>query len=161
MEAANVLLVPGLALALGWPRTPVGASALLLAMAATACFLVVGALYWRGVDRRLKRLGKGSLEQALVAADRLERPGLFATAAAIVATLAAIGIDGFTATSIAAALLTLLAALEYVNYYRVQLQHFDNVADLKRLLTTGRLRRAHLGRDLAEWRAKRASAPCR
>ena len=155
MEAANVLFVPGLALALGWPKTAIGAIALTSSMMATAIFLVVGALYWRGVDRRLRGLGKGSLDQALSVADRLERLGLFATTAAIVATLATIVIDGFTATSIAAGLLALLAVLEYVNYYRLQLQHFDNVADLRRLFTTGRLRRAHLARDLEDYRRKR------
>jgi hypothetical protein len=152
MEAANVLLVPGLALALGWPRTLIGGVALVSAMAATACFLIVGALYWRGVDRRLKRLGGAALDQALAVADGLEWPGLILTAVATAATLGSMATDGLTATSIAAALLTLLAVLEYVNYYRRQLQHFDNIADLKRLFTTGRLRRAHLARDLADYR---------
>ena len=150
-----MLLVPGLGLALGWPTTLIGAAALLSAIAATACFLVVGALYWRGVDQRLKGLGDGALVQALAVADRLERPGLVATGAAIIVSLAAIALDGLSRTSIAAALLTLLAALEYVNYYRRQLQYFDNFADLKRLLSTGRLRRAHLARDLEAFRARR------
>ena len=150
-----MLFVPGLALALGWPKTAIGAIALISSMVATAIFLVVGALYWRGVDRRLKGLGQSALQQALAAADRLERPGLVATLTAIFATFSAVVTDGFTATSIAAALLTFLAALEYVNYYRHQLQYFDNLADLKRLLTTGRLRRAHLARDLEDYRRKR------
>ena len=154
MEAANVLLVPGLALALGWPTTAIGAVALLSAMIATACFLIVGAAYWRGVDRRLKGLGERPLENGLAIADRLERPGLFATGAAIVATLAAIALDGITPTSIAAGALSLLAVLEYVNYYRLQLQYFDNMADLKRLLGTGRLKPAHLARDLADYRSR-------
>ncbi len=155
MEAANVLFVPGLALVFGWPRTAIGAVALALAIVATAGFLVVGTLYWRGLDRRLKGLGRESLERALAFADRVERPLLVATAAAVAATVADVAIDGFTATAIAAVVLTLLAVLEYVNYYRWQLQYFDNAADLKRLFTTGRLRRAHLARDLADFRAKR------
>ena len=153
MEAANVLFVPGLALALGWPRTTVGAIAMTFAIIATAAFLVVGTLYWRGVDRRLKGLGRASLDHGLAVADRAETPGLAATGLAFVATSAAVLIDGFTATSIAAALLTLLAVLEYVNYYRVQLQYFDNMSDLKRL-ATGKLKRAHLGRDLEDLRRR-------
>jgi NaMN:DMB phosphoribosyltransferase len=153
MEAANVLFVPGLALALGWPRSTVGAVAISLAMIASAGLLVVGALYWRGVDGRLKGLGRASLKQALAVADRAETPMLAATGLAIAASLAAVLIDGFTATSIAAALLTLLAVLEFVNYYRVQLQYFDNLADLKRLATR-KLKRAHLARDLAHFRRR-------
>jgi hypothetical protein len=41
----------------------------------------------------------------------------------------------WTPAVIAAGLLTLLAALEYMNYYHRQLQHFDNMADFKRLIT--------------------------
>lgn len=148
-----MVFVPGLALVLGWPRTTVGAVAILLAMIAAAGLLVVGALYWRGVDRRLKGLGRASFEQVLTVADRAETPALAATGLAIVASVAAALIDGFTATSIAAALLTLLAVLEYVNYYRLQLQYFDNLADLKRL-ATGKLKRAHLARDLAAFRRR-------
>ena len=153
MEAANVLFVPGLALALGWPRSAIGSLALGLAIVATAGFLVVGALYWRGVDRRLKRLGTGAVDRALAFADRAERPLLAATVGALVATCAAAAFDGWARSSIAAALLTLLAVLEYVNYYRWQLQNFDNFADLKRLFATRRLRRAHLARDLAGFRS--------
>ena len=78
MEAANVLFVPGLALALGFPRDAIEAIAVGLAMIATAGFLVVGTAYWRGVDRRRylgaparhsrRRLGK-ALDQ-----NRLRRP---------------------------------------------------------------------------------------
>ena len=156
-----MLFVPGLALALGWPKTVAGAIALFSSMLATAIFLIVGALYWRGVDRRLKGLGQHALQKALAAADGLERPGLAATILAIVATIVVIVSEGFTATSIAAALLTFLAVLEYVNYYRRQLQYFDNLADLRRLFTSGRLRRARLARDLEAFRARRVSAPYR
>lgn len=44
--------------------------------------------------------------------------------------------------------LAVLAGLEYVNYYHVQLQHFDNAADIKRLLSGRGFRPAHLARAL-------------
>ena len=86
MEAANVLLVPGLALLLGWPRSPAGWVAMVFAILAAASLLVVGALYWRGVDRRLKGLGRRSLHKALAVADRAEKPALAATGLAIAAS---------------------------------------------------------------------------
>ena len=44
-----------------------------------------------------------------------------------------------------------LAALEYVNYYHRQLQHFDNFADIKRLLTGRGFRRSQMARDLERY----------
>jgi hypothetical protein len=49
-------------------------------------------------------------------------------------------------------LLALLAILEYVNYYRVQLQHFDHAADFKRLVTGRGFRRSHLAKAIAAYR---------
>ncbi len=50
---------------------------------------------------------------------------------------------------------TLLATLEYINYYHRQLQHFDNAADFRRLLTGHGFRQSHLARSLANWRKHR------
>lgn len=154
MEAANVVLVPAFALWLAWPREPFEYAAMALAIAACSGFLIVGTLYWFAVDRRLRTPG-ASPRRALAFADRAERPLLIATAAATAATVALIASRGFTPSAIAAACLTVLAALEYVNYYRVQLQHFDNRADLRRLVSGRGLKRAHMARDLAAYRAAR------
>ena len=157
MEAANSLFVPAFALALGFPREAVEAIALSLAMVATAGFLIVGAAYWRAVDRRL-RLGESSVTaRALALADRVEKPLLVILGLALVATLAALAKHGWSRSVVAAAGLGLLAALEYVNYYHRQLQHFDNLADLKRLLTGRGLKAAHMARELAAWRAANAT----
>jgi hypothetical protein len=59
---------------------------------------------------------------------------------------------GWSRSNLGAGVLTLLAGLEYVNYYHRQLQHFDRLSAFKRLVTTGRLPRAHLARDLATYR---------
>jgi hypothetical protein len=48
--------------------------------------------------------------------------------------------------------LLVMAWLEYVNYFRIQLMH-DTRSDLRRLRTTRRLRRSWLATDLAGWRA--------
>ncbi|MDQ3080564.1 MAG: hypothetical protein M3R03_11290 [Pseudomonadota bacterium] len=80
-----------------------------------------------------------------------------ATGAAVAATLTALSLNGWTAGVIAAELLTLLAGLEYVNYYHRQLQHFDNLADLKRLFSGRGFKPSHMARSLAARRNGRRS----
>jgi hypothetical protein len=52
------------------------------------------------------------------------------------------------ADQIAATACAALAALEYVNYYHRQLQHFDSWADFKRLLAGKGFRKSWMARDL-------------
>jgi hypothetical protein len=66
----------------------------------------------------------------------------------------ALWLVGWTTPVIAAAVLILLAALEYVNYYHRQLQHFDCWSDFKRLISTRQLRPSHMARDLAAHRKR-------
>jgi hypothetical protein len=54
--------------------------------------------------------------------------------------------------------LTVLAMLEYINYYHRQLQHFDNAADLKRLLSGKGFKRSHMARELAAFRVAKSAA---
>ncbi len=157
MEAGNVLFVPGLALAIGFPSGMIEALAIGLAIIATAGLLVVGTLFWRGVDRRLRFGDRGAAERALELADRVEKPLVVAGVGAVAATLVALFHKGWTPAVIAAALLSLLAALEYVNYYHRQLQHFDNRADFKRLLAGRGARTSHVARDLAALRRARSA----
>ena len=57
---------------------------------------------------------------------------------------------------VAPAVLLLLAVLEYVNYYHVQLQHFDHAPDWQRLVSGRGFRRSHLAREIDRWeRARR------
>jgi hypothetical protein len=157
MEAANVLLVPGFAFWLGQPRQPMDILAFAIAAVAAGGLLIVGALYWRAVDRQLRLRDPQAIKRALNFADSAQRPALFATAAAGVAFAAALSVNGWSSGVIAAGVLTLLAALEYVNYYHRQLQHFDNLSDFKRLLTGGGLRKSHMARDLALFRRRRSA----
>ena len=147
MEAANAVIVPLFVLwitggQIGWVAA--------VPLAATVLLLVIGALYWRGKVRQLR--GEGAGFPALlrrIAAWR--RPALVLTlagcAAAVVGWLVpgwAVGpADRYAATGCA-----ILAGLEYVNYYHRQLQHFDNLADFRRLLAGQGFRKSWLARDL-------------
>jgi hypothetical protein len=152
MEAMNILLVPGAAFLFAPPKAPVEIVAMVLASLATATFLLVGALYWRGLDRRLRAGDRAGLEQALSIGDRLEKPGLALIFFAGAGSALAVAFQGWTWPCVAACLLTLLAALEYVNYYKRQLQHFDNWTDFKRLITGRGFKPAHMARELAAFR---------
>jgi hypothetical protein len=48
--------------------------------------------------------------------------------------------------------LLLLAVLEYINYYHVQLQHFDHAPDWQRLVSGRGFRRSHLAREIERWK---------
>jgi Na+/proline symporter len=154
MEAGNILLLPGLGFYLGRPDAGAELIALLLASAAAAIFLLVGALYWRGLDRRLSGKDRKPLQSGLAFADRAQKPGILLVALASIGVAFALVQRGWTPAVIAAGLLTLLAALEYVNYYHRQLQHFDNMADFKRLITGAGLKPSHLARDLANYQRR-------
>jgi hypothetical protein len=155
MEALNIVLVPGAALLLAPPGNWAEILAMGLAMAACAGFLLVGAAYWAGLDQRLTSSNRSVLTKALALADRLEIPLLLITGAALPMLAFAIYKGGWSWSVTGAAMLTLLAALEYVNYYHRQLQHFDRSSDFKRLMTGGGFRRSHMARDLAAYRSGR------
>lgn len=154
MEGGNAIVLPAFAFYLGRPASGVEIAVFLIAALAAIGFLVVGTLYWRGVDRRLRLADGRAIARAVEVAHRWEKPLLVLTVVATLAVAGGILIDGLTAATIAAAVLTLLAWLEYANYYHRQLQHFDTRADLKRLLTTRRLRPSHMARDLAAHRRR-------
>jgi hypothetical protein len=158
MEAGNTLLLPGAALLLATPKNFPEMVAMGLAITSCAGFLLIGAAYWWSLDRRLRCSDRRSIAQALALADRLEVPLLATTAAAAGAIVYVFFRHGWTSPVTGAALLALLAVLEYVNYYHRQLQHFDNWNAFKRLITRFRLPRAHMARDLAAYRSTRRSA---
>lgn len=152
MEAVNAILVPAMAFWLGWPRTPSESLALIVAALATSGLLIVGAIYWLAVGRRLCN-NRMLFQHWLVFADRAERPIRILLAAAVAAWLAALLLEGWSVSVIASLILTVLAALEYVNYYHWQLQNFDTWADFRRLLSLRGLKRAHSARELSAYRA--------
>jgi hypothetical protein len=64
--------------------------------------------------------------------------------------------DGWTPERYAAAAMSSLAVLEYVNYYHFQLQYFDHWPDFAALMRRRTLRRSHMSLEIAEWRRSRA-----
>ncbi|MBU6165743.1 MAG: hypothetical protein KGQ52_06385 [Alphaproteobacteria bacterium] len=154
MEAGNVLALPLFAGALVWYAGDWPDLAAVLGAAACSFLLIVGTAAWRLALARLD--GQAALATRLVAfCARAEIPSLLLLAAATLASGHAIASAGWPPRSIAAAALTLLAWLEYVNYYHWQLQNFDSAIDLKRIMAGRGLRRAHMGRAVRAWRAQR------
>ncbi|OYQ24688.1 hypothetical protein CHU93_15100 [Sandarakinorhabdus cyanobacteriorum] len=154
MEAGNVLAVPLLVWFLVWNAGDQPDLAAGLAAAACAVLLVIGTAAWRLVLARLD--GRADAANGLLAfCARAEIPALLLLVVASIATGLAIAANGWPPRTIAAAGLTLLAWLEYVNYYHWQLQNFDSAIDFKRLLAGRGLRRAHMGKAVRAWRRAR------
>ena len=151
LEALNAILLPAVAAYYGWPGDRAAAGVLILALAALVTGLVVGAVYWWALAKRIAG-NAAPMHRALRLADLAQRPMLLVVIAAGVAATWQLIARGLSFSPGIAAGAALLAALEYVNYYHVQLQHFDNAADWRRLLGAAGFRRAHMARDLAAWR---------
>jgi hypothetical protein len=156
MEAGNAVLVPALALGVvAWSgeRIP---PALIYALYPNVALLAIGALYWRAALKRLQGdpkpmaywLGWFSGLQKFVAVL------LFLALGAALIDLWSGG--GATAARVTILVLLVLAFAEYVNYYHVQLQHFDRAADLKRLFSGRGFRASHMARDLKLYRMRLA-----
>lgn len=154
MEAANVLLVPGaavfLALTAGWSL----GLASLAAFVPVCLLLVIGAQYWRS---KLLQLQSGdALPHGIGRLARLQIPSLVLTGLAVFLAIT-VWVKPGLAQSAADRWITtfaaVLAALEYVNYYHRQLQHFDHLPDLKRLVSGRGFRRSQMAVDIARWRS--------
>jgi hypothetical protein len=153
MEAGNAVLLPVFAvLFVLWADGEIDAI-FVIASVACAALLVIGALYWRAVLMRMQKRPQ-VFEFWLPRLAAVETIALALPALAAVAVVTAVATAGWTPQNIASAVLSGLALLEYVNYYQIQLQHFDNGADLRRLLGGRGFRRAHMARDIAAWRAR-------
>ncbi|MEU4770617.1 hypothetical protein [Micromonospora sp. NPDC023644] len=123
----------------GLPLTAVN----LAGFGALAALLVVGAAYWALKLRQLRRGEPRLPGRRHFATARAALPVLLA---AVVAACAVAAVRAPGAQSYPGLAFGIFAALEYVNYFHVQLMH-DNRADLRRLATVG-FRRSHLARDL-------------
>ena len=151
IEMSCAALVPVVVLRSAPPRTFVEGVAVGVALFAVALLLLVGGAYWYGV---LKRADGNSavLASVLRIADAVERPVIALLGVSWLLSAIALVANGWTRAVIAALACSALGSLEYVNYFRVQLQHFDHMADFRRLLSGRGFRRAHLARDLAAFR---------
>lgn len=114
-----------------------------VAFAAFAVLLLQGGAYW---VVKLRQLRAGSVAPAgmdLFRRLRVANAPLLALAGAYVLHAASVSPSR---ASIPGAVFLVVAVLEYVNYFHLQLMH-DTPGDLSRLRRTG-LRKSHLARDL-------------
>lgn len=146
MEAANVVAVP-LMMAffsrgqLGWPAA--------IAIVPMSGMLAVGTIYLRAKYRQVAFVEPITQALRLVAGAQVPM---------LLGSVLALGIAGSVwlwpdvtqglAERWVVTVAALLAALEYVNYYHRQLQHFDNANDWRRLLAGRGFRPSQLRRDL-------------
>lgn len=162
LELGNVILVPAAMIILAYMSENSVGWLSVLAMIPMCGLLAVGGLYWRGKHMRLKG-NKYALGQALTLAHKAQYPLLILTALACVLTAAAFGASGLarsTGDLIISTVAAVLAVLEYINYYHRQIQHFDHIADFKRLMTGRGFRRSQMSQDLRAWREQnRAATP--
>ena len=152
MEAANAVLLPAFVFWAAPPQSAVQLGGTILSLAAACVLLVIGAVYWYAVLVRSE--GNNVPSQSLLGLlDRWERPILFLVGAACITGVAMPIAYGWSGPNVAALICAVLAVLEYVNYFKVQLQNFDHGPDWRRLRAGKGFKRAHLGRDLAQFRA--------
>lgn len=156
MEGANVVLIPLIA----WFLITVVAKgqitiAVIAAMLATSFLLVVGTFAWKMVVDGLEG-NSTSEEQWTPWLDLARWPAMLLTILALIATVveAISTLPRFSASLIGASLLCLLAILEFVNYYHVQLQHFDHAEDFQRLLSGKGFRQSHLSKSIRDYRQR-------
>jgi len=146
MEAGCALILPVLLVEVAGDE-PVG-PLVWVAIVPAVALLAAGAAYWRA---KLRAVEKGSsAEPTIRLLARLEK-ALLALVAIAAAAAAAAWLSWVPASAFergASAGFAALAVAEYVNYYRIQLQHFDHLPDLRRLLVGKGFRRAHLRRDI-------------
>ena len=117
--------------------------------------LVIGGLYWRAKLHQLE--GKPeTLKTFLPIAGACKLPlAILSFGALFVCAWAWFtGAGASTGDRVVITIAAVLAALEYVNYYHRQLQHFDHAADFKRLISGRGFRSAQLAVDLARMRRK-------
>jgi len=159
LEIANVLIVPACMIFL---PLSYGTS---IGWISYICFvpmcglLLIGGLYWRAKLAQLNG-DKTALPHMLKHAHIWQTPLLITTLLACALCLAGWGIPNLARSmsdKLVATIAAVLAALEYVNYYKRQVQHFDHVADFKKLLLGKGFRPSQMAVDLRRWREKRGA----
>lgn len=149
-----MVFVPAAAWLLVWTSGGATTPAFWVAAFTCSALLIIGALYWRAVLRQIEGATRVfSFWLPGWAKAEYYSLALLSLSAIVFVSELALHYGAWTTAHIAAALLITLAALEYVNYYKFQLQHFDNRADFRRLIAGRGFRKAHLARDIAAWRS--------
>ena len=153
LEAANVVILPALAVTLVLRAGDEVSLPVVIGLSAASLLLIVGAAAWRMALAELD--GDHTLVRRLLPwLAEVRWPTLVLSGVAVLAASAEIWADGgWSPSAIAASISAALAALEWVNYYRVQLQHFDHMADLRRLVSGHGFREAYLAKAIRRWEA--------
>ena len=152
-EAGDALLIPALAVYLVLRSGGKVSTALVLSGLACSLLLVIGTVVLRMMLRRARGEARADADW-IPLLDRMRWPAIGLCVAAAIAN-GADWISGNAELSVqfvAPAVLLLLAVLEYVNYYHVQLQHFDHAPDWQRLVSGRGFRRSHLAREIERWK---------
>lgn len=155
MEAGCGIIIPMVAFAFAPPREAIETAVLLLALVPTSVILIIGAGYWRAVIKNANG-DRRALHSLLGVAAKAERLLLLMIVCALLTATIVGSRSGWPKSVIAALLCSLLAALEFINYFWIQLQHFDHLADFQRLIRGRGFKKAHLARDLAVFRANKS-----
>ena len=147
LEAFNIPLLTATMVALA--RGQVGAAGI-VALHAMNAVLAIGAVYWRAKWKQL-RGDRRPLRRALRAIAASHAPTALLVASSVLLAIAAWlrpELSAGLADRILATVAATMALLEYVNYFHRQLQHFDQRADWRRLISGRGFRRSSLARDL-------------
>ncbi|MEO1219980.1 MAG: hypothetical protein AAFY42_01345 [Pseudomonadota bacterium] len=155
MEVGNAVLVPAFMVFICFTQEQAISWWLAFACLPMCALLVLGGLYWRAKLHQLEGNSQ-TMERFLPHADRWQVPLLVLSLAALAVCAAAwtIGLGASTGDRVSITIAAVLAALEYVNYYHRQLQHFDNAADFKRLVSGRGFATSQMASDLARMRRK-------
>jgi len=147
MEAGTAVMIPAVMILLSEGQLGPASYA---AMVPMVLLLAIGGAYWRTKYLRLTEPRHDPLP--LFRLLRRLRPFILALTIAALAYTILIWLKpdlsaGFN-DRVTATVAATLALAEYINYYHRQLQHFDNMADFKRLLTGKGFRRSQMAVDL-------------
>lgn len=147
MEAGAAVMIPAVMIYLANGELGPASYATMVPM---ILMLVIGASYWRTKYLRLTTARHDPLP--LFKTIRRLRPYMLILTIAALAYMIMLWIKPDLSTGstdrITATVASTLAMAEYINYYHRQLQHFDNMADFKRLLTGKGFRRSQMAIDL-------------
>lgn len=159
MEVANAALLPAVMVYFAtFFKSSIGPLSL-ITFIPMVCLLIIGGLYWRAKLSFIK--GRvGPLKRVIKVANYAQIPMLILTAFSIIfVTLSWANSTLHTGLGdrIVATIATTLAALEYINYYHRQLQHFDHAEDIRRLMTGRGFRPSQMSVDLKKWRRSQRS----
>ena len=155
VEAANMIAVPSLAV---WAVEKSGNTisfSLIVAMAA-ACFMLLIGTFALRIKLETAKGSRSFGQRWLPWLSQAQWPALVLVASAVAGAGFELWVDGRRGyVAIATVVCSLLAVLEYINYYHVQLQNFDHLPDLKRFMAGGGFRKSHLAKALQSFRARK------